>query len=93
MTNAPVISATNVWKLFGPNPKQYLAQMSAVDPFAEMMLVRKSHVDWSSQIFTRVDLEERKKVTIIHTEYQASEIGYTKRFDTWRREFFVIVYN
>ncbi|SLN42618.1 Glycine betaine transport ATP-binding protein OpuAA [Roseovarius albus] len=27
MANSPVISAKNVWKLFGPNPKRYLAQM------------------------------------------------------------------
>ena len=28
MTDAPVISCRNAWKLFGPNPKQYLSQMS-----------------------------------------------------------------
>ncbi len=27
MTDAPVISARNVWKLFGPKPEQYLARM------------------------------------------------------------------
>ena len=27
MTDEPVISAQNVWKLFGPKPEQYLAQM------------------------------------------------------------------
>ncbi|MEO1139012.1 MAG: glycine betaine/L-proline ABC transporter ATP-binding protein [Pseudomonadota bacterium] len=28
-TDSPVISCRNAWKLFGPNPKQYLAQMPA----------------------------------------------------------------
>lgn len=27
MTDSPVISAQNVWKLFGPNPEKYLSQM------------------------------------------------------------------
>ncbi len=27
MTDAPVISARNVWKLFGPDPERYLASM------------------------------------------------------------------
>ena len=25
--NAPVISCKNVWKLFGPNPENYLSKM------------------------------------------------------------------
>jgi hypothetical protein len=27
--NTPVISAKNVWKLFGPDPKRYLAKMKS----------------------------------------------------------------
>ncbi|MFD1158589.1 quaternary amine ABC transporter ATP-binding protein [Roseovarius aestuarii] len=33
---APVISCRNVWKLFGPNPKQYLANMPAGRSFQEI---------------------------------------------------------
>ena len=33
MTDAPVISAKNVWKLFGANPAQYLRQMPAGHSF------------------------------------------------------------
>ncbi|MEM8793435.1 MAG: betaine/proline/choline family ABC transporter ATP-binding protein [Pseudomonadota bacterium] len=36
MTDAPVIAARNVWKLFGPNPERYLAAMPAGQSFDQI---------------------------------------------------------
>ncbi|MGD1925291.1 MAG: glycine betaine/L-proline ABC transporter ATP-binding protein [Paracoccaceae bacterium] len=36
MTDAPVISASNVWKLFGPDPERYLASMPTNHSFDQI---------------------------------------------------------
>ena len=36
MTDAPVISARNVWKLFGPDPQRYLSNMAAGRSYDEI---------------------------------------------------------
>ncbi|MEL6793898.1 MAG: ABC transporter ATP-binding protein, partial [Pseudomonadota bacterium] len=36
MTSAPVISANNVWKLFGPKPESYLASITPGRSYEEI---------------------------------------------------------
>ncbi|NCX91999.1 MAG: ABC transporter ATP-binding protein, partial [Rhodobacteraceae bacterium] len=36
MAKKPVISAKNVWKIFGANPKKYLSQISADYSFEQI---------------------------------------------------------